>query len=518
VSSHQLPAEDGDLHELRSSRVYTPRAIANAMVACVADSRAESWLDPCIGEGAFTEAMLTAKVPAERIVGIDLVQTSFAAPTGIAVKTGVDFIHWAESCGRKFSRIIANPPYLSLSRLPAHLRRRATAVTIDGTRRVPLGANYWVAFLAQAAKLLEDGGHLCFVLPASWEYADYATFIREYLPGQFDTFDVHRSITPLFPKVQEGSIVIVGRGYHRVHRTRRYFEHRSAVELCRALVDAAAVPRTSVSATKGRSLTVESEMVSLGSVLEVSIGAVTGDASYFLLSEERRRQLALPIRALRPVLTHSRHLTAGIIGEREWRRLRDAGERVWLFRPREGLLKHMGVRAYLELDVSEDGCNQGSYKVSIRKPWHRVQLPSHPDGFLSGMSRLGPWIALKGMSNLTATNTLYCARFSKRLGDSEKAAWCLALISSVAREQLAPLGRRYPDGLLKFEPRDLASVLLPRPGSSVGARPAYRQAVKSLLAGAVADAQRIADQWLESCTPVSPQTSSSRQIARKQVG
>lgn len=482
---------------LRSCRVYTSATIAEAMVASVNPATADTWLDPCVGEGAFVKAMLRARVPARKIEGIDLLDSNFVPSEGVTLHTGVDFIEWAATCDKRYSRIVANPPYLSIHRLPSHLRERALAVPVVRSTCVPRTSNYWLAFLAQSLKLLEPGGNLCFVLPASWEYADYAADIREFLPTRFASFDVHRSLTPLFPQVQEGSVVIVGRGYQQQQRTSRYFEHNSAAELSRGLVQLNGAPKTRATALRSTQLKSESHLVPLGSVLDVRIGAVTGDASYFLLTETRRRELALPAASVRPILTHARHLTAAVITKADWKRLRASGERVWLFRPRAGLMKHKAIRSYLRLDLDEGGCNRNAHKVSRREPWHRVPLPSWPDGFMSGMSRTGPWIALNSMRDLTASNTLYCVHFSKAASDAEKAAWSLSLLTTTARNQLAPLGRRYPDGLLKFEPGDLAEVLVPRPPSFAGARRVYRRAVGRLLAGAVTEAQALADTWLE---------------------
>src|SRR5205085_1574451 len=64
----------------------------------------------------------------------------------------------------------------------------------------------------------------------------------------------------------------------------------------------------------------------LGKFLELRIGAVTGDASYFLFSESRRLALGLPEAACLPVLTKARHLSAKV-GKEEWDALVQEDER-----------------------------------------------------------------------------------------------------------------------------------------------------------------------------------------------
>ncbi len=66
------------------------------------------------------------------------------------------------------------------------------------------------------------------------------------------------------------------------------------------------------------------------------------------------------------------------------------------------------------------------------------------DGFLSGMAKVGPWISLRSMQDLSASNTLYVVRLLERMGQQEKATWALGLLTSYCREQVKKLGRRYP--------------------------------------------------------------------------
>jgi hypothetical protein len=99
------------------------------------------------------------------------------------------------------------------------------------------------------------------------------------------------------------------------------------------------------------------------------------------------------------------------------------------------------------------------------------------------------------MPTLNATNTLYAVRFRKRLSFDQKAAWCLSLLTTTARDQLLRVGRRYPDGLLKYEPHDLTAVSVPQPPLRKGAARVYSRAIKNLLKGNIKQASQIADSW-----------------------
>jgi adenine-specific DNA-methyltransferase len=225
--------------------VYTPPALASAMVETIMDSAA-SWLDPCVGTGAFLSALANAGVSSRRVRAVDLDPADSPADSLADVTRGVDFLAWATRADMTFDRIIANPPYMPIRRLPAALQSTALRVHLNNHLSIPQGANYWCAFLCQSLTLLADRGAICFVLPAAWEYADYAHQIREVVPGTFEDFDVHRSARPLFPGVQDGSVVVVGRGFKRASRRIRYFQHSDSGELEASLRGAATAGSSNV--------------------------------------------------------------------------------------------------------------------------------------------------------------------------------------------------------------------------------------------------------------------------------
>jgi hypothetical protein len=115
---------------------------------------------------------------------------------------------------------------------------------------------------------------------------------------------------------------------------------------------------------------------------------------------------------------------------------------------------------------------------------------------MSGMSHVGPWISLKSMDRLNATNTLYVIRFRELLSAEEKAAWAISLLSSDARLKLNLVGRAYPDGLVKFEPGDLAFIPLQVPRRTNGASRYYSKIVEALHSQSLTEATRLADEWL----------------------
>jgi hypothetical protein len=210
------------------------------------------------------------------------------------------------------------------------------------------------------------------------------------------------------------------------------------------------------------------------------------------MNENKRASLELPAAAFTPVVSKAKHLRSARLTQKGWDDLKASDERIWLFKPSVALARDSDVRRYLELEPAQGGCNRRAYKVTIRKPWYRTPMPSVPDAFLSGMSQHGPWLCINETPRVNATNTLYVVRFWSR-NRRDWYMWALALLSSEARRQIRRVGRRYPDGLVKYEPGSLGGIVLPRLKANADYIGLYAKAVAALLARNAGLAKEIAD-------------------------
>ncbi len=472
-----------------SCKVYTPPDLAEAMVRALGDIKGATWLEPAHGNGAFVEAIARSGVGNERIVAIDLDPGPAAADRLATTLRGVDFLQWAKETDRRFDRIVGNPPFISIAQLPLILQRSAASVLDLNGRPIGKGANLWYAFVLASLPLLRKGGCLAFILPSAAEFANYCAAIRQGVPQAFGRLELYRCGRPLFDDVQDGTLVAVARDYGLGPGlvSRRWFETRAG--LTQGLSKSGHI--IGHKCPSGKALGHRAR-VTLGSVAEIGLGGVTGDVCFFLMNEKKRESLGLPDGALAPVVSKARHLRSGVLTQNGWGDLKASGERIWLFNPSVGLANHPQVRRYLKLEPSEGGCNRQAYKVSIRDPWYRTPMPSVPDAFLSGMSQHGPWLCINETHSVNATNTLYVVRFlSRNRGDWY--VWALALLSSEARRQLRRIGRRYPDGLIKYEPGPLGKINLPKLKIDADYKGLYIKAAAALLSGNAGLAREIAD-------------------------
>jgi adenine-specific DNA-methyltransferase len=508
----------------KSCVVFTPRPLADAMVRALGDQQFATWLEPCVGEGVFLEALAAAKVPPNRIRGLDIETTSSPQDQLAQTLRGEEFFRWSESTTERFSRIVANPPYIALNRMPAAVQEAALGIRVPGTtRQVTRGANSWFAFLCANIALLRVRGSLAFLLPAAWEFADYAAPLRASIRQLFETVEVHRCRQPLFKAVLEGCVVLLARHYHgELSLDKAPLMRRVSYRTPGTLITAIAASRPAVlssevrvisistctrldllqraetaqpDANTRRTTTIPKAAKRLGDVIEIRLGGVTGDANYFVLSDEERIQLGLPCSVCRPIISRARHLTAGAIATDYWSQLRDDGERVWLFDPRPSQTGIEAVKRYLNLRPQHGGCDRAALKVRSRDPWYRTPIQRNIDGFMSGMSGWGPWVVFRKMPRLAATNTLYVVRFHAGQTTDERAAWAMWLLTSESAHYLHRVGRRYADGLVKFEPGDIAQLPIATPLRIAGAYSAYERAVRLLLKGQKAACRREADKW-----------------------
>ncbi len=483
-----------------SCKVYTPDKLARAMVYTLQDIPGAMWLEPSVGQGVFLGALHSVGVPPNRIIAIDLDSHPGSGDQLAQTLRPTDFLRWSQITTMRFDRIIGNPPYVSVNKLVRSSQQAALSVKGPSGEGITLGANCWYAFLCASLSVLREGGAICLVLPAAWEYADYAEGVRGRIGSYFSQLSIHRCGQPMFDGVQDGCLVMIARGFRQPGNRTERFEHSNLDALVAKLREPEPKPDPrlylgGISLQRPIQILNRPDTCRLRDVLEIRLGGVTGDNDYFLMNEAFRRERKLPTASVVPVLSRARHLVSGRLTIREWMILRDNGERVWLFRPPDALLSHPAVRAYIALaSESEHGCRK-RYKVKTRHPWHRTSLPRGIDGFVSGMSTSGPWICFKGMSRLSATNTLYTIRFLKETDDNTKAAWALSLLTTEVQRTLQSIRRVYPARLFKHEPTSLMNIRVPVPKRVNGAMKQYLAATRAHLSGDVTICQQLADIW-----------------------
>lgn len=481
-----------------SCKVYTPKLLAKAMVEAIADGFNQRWLEPSCGTGSFIEALRQLGVTRNKIVGVDLDRQEANADRLANVTRGNDFLAWSETRKGKFDCVVGNPPYLAIRTLPTSLKNVASSIRdLDGH---PVGdrSNTWYPFLVRSVEMLRNGGNLAFILPAASEYADYASAGRRKLTQMFDRVDVIRSRRPLFDGVSEGVVILLatdkgGNG--------KLFRRHEVEDVQGAVRRLGSIGRTKARNCPSGMIFKSPQVVRFSDVADIRIGAVTGDAGYFILSENQRQQFDLPEQCLQPIVSRSKQIRRASHDFRTWQMRSLSGEKVWLFRPGEKDLENLAVQSYLDLAEEDGGCHRNRFKIRNREPWYVTPLRGHPDFFLTGMSGLGLWLCMNECPDLNATNTLYTGTFREGLNRRQKYAWALTLLTSQVQKQIVRSKRIYADGLSKLEPGQVNALELPVPPRIQNAVTLYRKAVKAFIAGNQREAAFIADSVVHKRSP-----------------
>lgn len=226
--------------------VYTPVGIARFLVDRLREHAGEApgtWLDPACGDGALLEAIVEhlahgteaphlGELVAERVFGIDIDPLACGRARSALVraverhggKPPADGYADNIAC-RDFlldplphgwpppTRIVANPPYVSATKLTVELKRQ-------------LGRRFGVAwgrldlyglFLEQALGTLPSRGSLCFITPDKWLTSDSSGPLRAYVTStgtvcSIARFDRH----DLFPGVATvPCVTVIAKGMPR---------------------------------------------------------------------------------------------------------------------------------------------------------------------------------------------------------------------------------------------------------------------------------------------------------------
>jgi adenine-specific DNA-methyltransferase len=488
--------------------VQTPVLLAEAMVKSLGKHYSDTWLEPCVGNGALLSALSKFGIKKNKIFGLDVDPISQPNDRLAKISRGTEFLRWSRSTKLRFSKIVANPPYVAIERLHPSIRKAATEASLSDQIRITENGNAWYAFLCAAIRLLKSNGSLCFLLPAAWDFANYAAPLRNSINKYFVDVKVYRTAKPIFraEKVQEGTIILLAKGRRdltcqpssNISPPINRREVKSIDELILALTSNKKINNS----WKDQNNTITAPAIRkyndrqlLRDILNIRLGIVSGDSSYFLLNENRRRELRLPLTSVVPVLSRARHLASARITDACWNKLLEIDERVWLFNPSSLVVNNRFVQSYLRFGRN-GGCDRQNHKIAIRNPWFQFQNLTENDGFMSGMSTTMPWLCFRSMPKLAATNTLYVVNFTNpQFSQQQRIGIALSLLTSDVREQLRERGRIYAAGLLKFEPSDLLSLQVPKAGDVIAGWKIYQRALRALRDGDEMISRMIADSY-----------------------
>ena len=249
IFEHLIPREE----QVLLGQFYTPRPVADLLVAFTVDGEQPLVLDPGCGSGTFLMAVYgylehVARLPHTKLLsilwGFDI--SPFAAELAVInlfrqdmsefknfprIVPGnffdrrpgetVDFPAPKMSIGTKkvpvpipvFDCVIGNPPYLRSQNQddldPSYRDKLFTSAGRAGIK-APAKTDLFAFFIYHALCFMKEGSRLGFVTPASWLTADYALSLQEALLGEIQLSAViASSAESFFTQVDVNTVLLV---------------------------------------------------------------------------------------------------------------------------------------------------------------------------------------------------------------------------------------------------------------------------------------------------------------------
>lgn len=467
---------------------YTDALVADFLTRWAACEPLQTVLDPSCGDGVFLRAAAEVLGPvATRILGVDIspqavrdARSALPAAGNLEVWEG-DFLGLEPTF--KVDAVLGNPPYVRYQRLAKRARQqlaaraRSQGVKLDGK------AGLWAGFVLHAASFIKEGGSLGLVLPAELLRADYAKNVLGHLTETYRDIFLVTFDKALFPKLDQGVLLLLARGKGERCQSLRYVPLEAAGALAGAppAVLSKGVGLEPRTLKQGRSLMALAASGSapldlldlyarlqadtrtrlLGEVATVKLGYVSGHNAFFQLSPSAAQKLGLPANVLKPALFRSFACRGLSFNQEDWQQAASAqgaqGCGYLLSVPAEAQEQTSAeLQAYLATGVAQ-GVPFG-YKCKRRRFWFAVPAAQRADALVSAMNGLYT-VMCANDSNAAVSNNFHALTLSQPYLNAKTLAalWQTSLLQLSAELE----GRTMGGGMLKLEPADVKRLRVP---------------------------------------------------------
>lgn len=509
----------GDSEKLRKERgaFFTPPAIADFLAEwAVLDQPDAKIMDPTCGEAVFLISAGQRLKDLGRDVGdlesqlygFDLHQTSLEWADNLLTEAGLDAhlqqgdffaVPTPDQLGApvpEMDAIIGNPPFVRYQQHVGEPRDRSKQAALRQGVRLSNLASSWAALLVHSVGFLKPEGRLAMVLPAELLTVGYAEPVRSWLKQRFEQVHLVMFDRLQFHDATEKVVLVLASGSGGCDAFSLYYlDDAEDLRKMRLMSNQAAAVLDSGKWTdlllpnRQRHLfrtTSAEHFTTLGTYGNPELGIVTGANNFFTMTEATRLAYGLSEKAGQVVKVcppGTKHLKGLAFSLPAWKELRDAGERVWLFRP-SPTDDSPEVAAYAARGEKEKV--HEAYKCTIRTPWWRPPIVTPPDLFFTYMSHRYPRL-IANTAKTTFVNSMHGLRLIESAPKVAREALPVLMFNSVTMLGAEVHGRSYGGGILKMEPREAAVLPMPKAGDLEKAwerlKPDARRLDKSLRAG-----------------------------------
>src|SRR5690606_3762176 len=263
--------------------------------------------------------------------------------------------------------VIGNPPFVRYQRLSRQQRTLAARRSAAAGVKLDAMAGSWAGFVVHAGAFLRPGGRLALLLPSEIGHARYAREVMAFLRNRFHSVRFVLFEAPLFPRLDQGVVLLLASGYGRPSASFEVATVGGAAAWDRLAADGLdslrfmAVDPAQLVSGRGRLhhawlapqarellgwLRSSRQVSRLGQHARVTIGYVSAANAYFHLAPDEAVELDLAAVHLRRALFRSRGLSGLELTGSDWTAAAETGEAGLLFAPVDD--DDPAVAAYLQ--------------------------------------------------------------------------------------------------------------------------------------------------------------------------
>jgi predicted RNA methylase len=438
------------------------------------------FLDPALGTGSFFSALLEVYEPKQiaEASGVELDPLFVDAARALWEGHGLNIVRGdfteLEPPAELFNLVLTNPPYVRHHHLSGEDKTRLKTQLAQSLQMSISGlAGLYCYFLLHAHDWMEEDGLAVWLIPSEFMDVNYGVTLRRYLSERVTLLQIHRFCPTdvQFTDALVSSAVVIFRkaAPPEGHAVRFSFagpidgpQHESMVPLDVVRRSRKWTQFPSTAAVRNR------DVLNLGDLFAIKRGLATGDNGFFIMADDRVKELGIPRAFLKPILPGPRHLTSDTV-EALPSGGPDVSPRLYLLDcpETEADIKAKWPRLYEYLQHGKAQKVDTAYLAKHRARWY-AQEQRPPAPFLCtymGRSRNGkcPFRFIWNRSQATAHN-VYLMLYPKGplldalTADPALAERVFAALQNITPAQLLSEGRVYGGGLHKVEPKELAQI------------------------------------------------------------
>lgn len=449
---------------------FTPAAYANIMVDWIAAGSPRSILDPATGTGLLIDACQRRNV-GRSFTGYDVDPKALELAKCRLAATDLrhrDFLsgEWDE----RFDAIVANPPYI------IHRDHKLDRDIVDdiahrSEQRLSRQSNLFVYFVIKICEQLAQGGRAAIIIPAEWMAANYGQPLKAYLLDKGllrGLVTVDLAGHAFSDNMATASILLIEKAIEPPQAVQSYYVPDGAkLASLTALEQNPAVVRQSLSVNllqsqkkwdiwlRRSSAPRTKGSIRLGELVTTKRGIATGANRFFLLSQLEADHHGLDPARMDSCVGKTAQVAGISFTDADFEQRAAAGDACFLFNPTGDLtpaeVNYIERGATLDIPLRHGPRTKAIwYAAETREP-----APIWASTFGRGRMRF--------IHNAAGVKTLTCFHniYPKNLDDIQAQALTALLNSNAMQDAIVAHVRRFTNGLMKLEPRDILDIYVP---------------------------------------------------------